>query len=302
MARRFSPEWMFGSDGHPYYVCAPDYVDTSSGIRVLHYLCHSLNKIGQEAYVLTRATSPRLDTPSLTTAMAERHKALGREPIVVYPEITSGNPLGAKMVVRLLLNKPGFFLGDTSKTFGEGDLVYCYDKDFLPSGVPGEELLIPAIDTRRFNNRDNPDDGKRALKLLYLRHAEARGLAIPDYDFLKGARVISPKSPVPYDQLAVLFRKAEYLFTFERTAAASEALLCGCPVVYLESELLSARPYEHLGGKLGTAWGYAPEELAWAKQSVARFHDNYLDLCEDYAWQLQRFVTQTQRRAAAVYG
>lgn len=299
--RRFSPEWMFGSDGHPYYVCAPDYVDTSSGIRVLHYLAHSLNKIGQEAYVLTRATSPRLDTPSLTKELVERHKAMGREPIVVYPEITTGNPLNAKMVVRLLLNKPGFFLGDTSKSFGEHDLLYCYDKAFLPDGAKGEELLIPAIDTRRFHNRDNPDDGQRKLRLLYMRHAEARGVPIPDHDFLKGARVISPKSPVPYDQLAPLFRKAECLFTFERTAAVSEAILCGCPVVYLESELLKARPYEQQGGKLGTAWGWSPEELAWAKQSVSRFTDNYLDLCEDYAWQLQRFVTQTQRRATAVH-
>jgi hypothetical protein len=73
-------------------------------------------------------------------------------------------------------------------------------------------------------------------------------------------------------------------------------------VVYLESELLAARPYEHLGGSLGTAWGYTPDEIDRAKKTVPLYRAKYLEMCEDYEWQLQRFVTQTQRRAAAIYG
>jgi len=42
---------MFAKPEHPYYVYAPDYRETSSGIVSLHYLCHLLNLNGREAYL-----------------------------------------------------------------------------------------------------------------------------------------------------------------------------------------------------------------------------------------------------------
>ena len=45
----------------PFYIFAPDYRDSSGGIRVLHYLCHILNEMGEEAYIVNaRKTSPHL--------------------------------------------------------------------------------------------------------------------------------------------------------------------------------------------------------------------------------------------------
>lgn len=42
---------MYAKPEHPYYIMAPDYRETSSGIASLHYLCHLLNLNGREAYI-----------------------------------------------------------------------------------------------------------------------------------------------------------------------------------------------------------------------------------------------------------
>ena len=46
----FRHNLMFTKPEHPYYILAPDYRETSSGIVSLHYLCHLLNLSGREAY------------------------------------------------------------------------------------------------------------------------------------------------------------------------------------------------------------------------------------------------------------
>jgi hypothetical protein len=97
----------------PYYIDAPAYRRTSAGIRVMHLLCHALNSIGEEAYVYPTETNPTLNTPLVTPEISARHKAAGREPIVVYPEVVPGNPRKAASVVRYVLNRAGL-LGVTA--------------------------------------------------------------------------------------------------------------------------------------------------------------------------------------------
>jgi len=54
---------IFASLGHPYYVFAPPYLQTSGGVRAMHYLCHALNLLGCEAYVNTTVVHRDLRTP-----------------------------------------------------------------------------------------------------------------------------------------------------------------------------------------------------------------------------------------------
>ena len=131
---------LFRTSSRPYYVWAPDYRETSSGVRVLHLLCHALNSIGEEAYVTTAVTNPALRTPTLDRGVVERHEASDRKPIAVYPEVVSGNPLGAEAVVRFLLNRPGFLGGDSQ--FDSAEFVVAYKHEFVTSGVTPRMRLL----------------------------------------------------------------------------------------------------------------------------------------------------------------
>ena len=50
---------IFETPRRPYYIEAPPYRRTSAGIKVLHLLCHALNRIGEDAYVYTPVTAPQ---------------------------------------------------------------------------------------------------------------------------------------------------------------------------------------------------------------------------------------------------
>lgn len=74
----------------PYYIVAPAYRHNSAGIRVMHMLCHLLNRCGQDAYLYSSTTNPMWHTPLLTNELRQQHEQAGRQPIVVYPEVVSG--------------------------------------------------------------------------------------------------------------------------------------------------------------------------------------------------------------------
>src|SRR5437588_2935093 len=83
-----------------------------SGVRCQHLLCHHLNRLGYRAYIGLhgrQVTNASLNTPAGDLDMLEQFRRDGVADIVIYPEVTQGNPLNAQRVVRYLLNRPGFF-------------------------------------------------------------------------------------------------------------------------------------------------------------------------------------------------
>ena len=64
---------MYAKPEHPYYILAPDYRETSSGVASLHYLCHVLNLNGREAYICGgQVVNPDLKTPLLDPLTQKR--------------------------------------------------------------------------------------------------------------------------------------------------------------------------------------------------------------------------------------
>ena len=283
---------LYDTPRRPYYIEAPAYRRTSAGIKVLHLLCHALNRIGENAFVFPTVTNPALDTPTLSPEIEAQHREAGLEPIVVYPEIVPGNPRNAGSVVRYVLNRAGLIGGEHA--FAPTELVFSYGRNIVPPGADPENILfLPPIDTRCFHNLDNPDDHRRSGVLLYPGRHQAGLACYPE--LAARATLITASWPETHEELAALFRRSEAVYCFESTAIALEATLCGCPAIILPSPyfngvLLSA---EELGND-GFALDDSPAEVERARQTVGRMAQTYQATETRFWQQLERFVAQTQ--------
>lgn len=246
--------------GHPYYILAPDYRESSSGVCVLHYLCHALNLEGFEAYIVGASqVNPDLKTPLLTEAIKKNHAQSGKTPIGVYPEVVSGNPLMTPVVVRYMLNKEGV-IGGNRINVDDDDLFFYFREEFVGDGRTADILTLPGTDMELFS--PDPERAKTS-RLLYLNRVPRDAV---DFSTLPSdVEILSMADPIPLSQLAARFKSAEVLYTFETSSTCTKAMLCGCPVVALK-----AKGYEHLA--------LTEETLKFYRHSGVAFDDSKLSL------------------------
>ncbi len=291
-----SPPSLYARRRHPYYVFAPDYVRTSAGIRVMHQICDTLNRLGEEAYLTTQVVNPRLNTPLLTDAVRARHEEAGLRPIAIYPEIVGANPLDCDVVVRYILNRPGV-LGE-KPAYANTDLFWIHSdelREYVPNAIG--TLYLPPVDTSLFHNRDNPDDDQRSGACIYFgRYREGQR---EHAELADRCTVITKDFPATHEELAALLRRSTHLYCFENTSVTMEARLCGCPVVQLPSSFLNpAKPWgTHLGLDLGLTDGDAPETLAAARAALPELDRRYQELETRFWDDLADLVRETQRAA-----
>jgi len=294
---------------NPYYLFAPDYIDSSSGIVAMHLLCHALNVMGEEAYMSQYSfdwqepfseikksvkNSPEISvnkhlrTPILKLEDIERHKSIRKTPIAIYPEIVTGNPWSLKCVARYVLNVPGFLGGDTH--FDENELQFVYRKAFSRAGVNCNQLYLPTCDLSIFN-LENTSDLDRSGCYFYINKYRGN---IPLQSTTNKLTEISFRYKRTLTELAEIFKSAELLYSYEPSALCLEALLCGCPVVYLPNKLLTKElAFGHLGNA-GIAWGDSLEQIEHAKATVKDVYPTYLKLEQEFWIQLDNFIDKTQ--------
>lgn len=275
---------------HPYYITAPDFNEHSSGIRVLHYLCHVLNLLGYEAYVHASRVSPNLWTPVLTDEIMRCHFLARRKPIAIYPEVVRGTPLGIGLKVRYLLNEPGKIAGHTE--FDDDEITIGYRSAFVKD--PATPLLMmPTSDPAVFH--PGLPEPERSGRYFFFNRLLDRGGALQP--LTEDAEEISPRKPRSMTELAEIFRKAELLFCYENGAISVEARMCGCPVVYLPNPIMLPECPAEKWGRMGLAWGASDDEIRHAKDTVGHFYSASLQLYEDFDRQLAQFIEMTQRAA-----
>ena len=274
---------------HPYYIVSSNFVNKFAGVRALHYLCHMLNQLGCEAYLLgCEKTNPKLHTPLLQPDDVVRHQKLGLSPIVVYPETVPGNPLDADCVVRWLLNKPGHLGADAE--FSEKEMQFAFSADFIPEGHEIPILRVPVVDTSVFHNRDNPDDLQRKGTCYYANKYLAKGGKLTSD--IAGAISVSQDVSLSQSELAAILRKSELLFCYEPSSIVTEALLCGCPVAIVDT------PYVHgVSGDFqgpGISFGTSNDGIEQARATVKMASDNYAGLEQECIEHVQRFINRSQ--------
>lgn len=139
---------MEATTGPVFLIWAPRFSHRSAGVRALYRLCHHFNEAGYPAAMVTQPgkANSGWKTPE--------HVGPVGDAIVIYPEIVSGNPLGATRVVRWAMNTPGLLGGDTA--YSEDEEVFVYDPQKLaavsraigrPLG-PERVMWVSVIDPR----------------------------------------------------------------------------------------------------------------------------------------------------------
>ncbi len=276
----------------PYYIYAYgfDFVQRSAGMRALHFLCHALNELGAEAYLVGASyESLHLRTPMLKESDLQRHKAIKADPIVVYPEVIHGNPLNLNHVVRWVLNTPGLLGGD--KEYHDSEILYAYGNEYIPDGMSMELLTIPVVDNSIFNNLDNLNDQQRKGCCYYANKYFLSGGKLTEH--VNGAKSLCQNVKLSPIEMAGILRSSELLYCYEPSAIMGEALACGCPVVIIPTPYL----IDSLG-KLqkspGVALTTSEMDIENAKNSIGEIpviHRKFTNHC----WELlENFIKNTQ--------
>jgi hypothetical protein len=233
--------------------------------------------LGYEAFIIDaspiNATSG-LRTPSLDAAIAKRHKIEDRNPIVVYCEVIRGNPRGAKIVVRYLLNKPGLFVPGVAATFTDQDYFLHYAQEHAIPVGKSFDMFMPLVDRDIYHPA--PEGALRRGFVLYANRAKIDRDTLPAW--LTPLTVVSMDNPRSHEELAALYRQSRAIVCFERGTAILEALHCGCPVICIEGEHISKGAYQHLFDGAGLIWGWHEEKLEIAAAETVKFRAAYAAL------------------------
>jgi len=304
-------EVIFGKKTTPFYIYSPPFIQESAGIRALHYLCHSLNTIGYQAWIVPNGGTPKGDftnpwllTPVLNEFIANRHFAEGLTPVVIYPETTIGNPLGAQIVARWLLNYAGALGG--SRKFAEDEFCFAYSKviaDSYDEGLP--VLFLPTLDYREIESRtiaqgDSTGD-KKALVYAGKYRAFVGRPKLPTW--AKGIETHEiwreGKRKQSRTEVLELLQGAPVLFAFENTALITEAIMLGTPVVLVRSKFFNELIAKHELSSFGCEWSDNENAIADAKKTLANAKRFYFEALERFPVELSSWAEQLSKIALA---
>lgn len=283
---------------HPIVVHCPSFEENSGGAIVLHYLVDRLRAYGVEAYAWPlvkhnnhdadikqyganipgwwrklrilnqkrrrirkekRAEYNFVTHPSMNVPVAS--ESLLRRSIAVYPEVVSGNPLGAPYIVRWLLHRPDFFGAGLDLDLNE--IVFYYQKAFkegVPWVDPDNMLCIRWIRDDVYYDRKL---GGRSGSCRMIRKGRKTGAAeIPQGD---DAILLDKKS---HSEIASVFNATERFYCHDPyTMYTLYAAVCGCIPIVLPQPGLSIEDWRPLEGRWGVAYGDDAEQIRWALET-----------------------------------
>lgn len=226
-------------------IVSPPFNTRFAGVVVLHRLYETLLELGFDAYIVFFAvpnrpnqylvsTSDRYFRPGCPGPLKVRRltqqifHAVIDHGVVIYPEIIEGNPLGAKRVVRYLLNMEGALTGK-SMSAGRNDLIVTYSKAFSQDQRI-REFVIPIGGKSWYATKNLRDVNERSLNFFYIgKGNKYQSKFNPPKDFIEVSRTW-PKSQ---EQFHALLFETRFFLSYDLVSACnSEAVLAGAyPII-----------------------------------------------------------------------
>lgn len=206
--------------------------------------------------------------------------------IVIYPEITSGNPLGAVCVVRWLLNKPGVISGVTE--FGDSDLFFYYHEAFNDWALNPHKYRRLNVTELKSDVYQKSNEGDRSGQCYMVRKGRDRTLNYHE----AGAQNVDGFAHV---ELAKIFNECKYFICYDLyTMYCRYAAMCGCiPIVVPQKGLSKEGWRPEIEIRFGIAYGW--EDVFWAVETRSKLLDHLAEAESRGVDSVDRFVTIVER-------
>jgi hypothetical protein len=262
-----------------FLICAPPYNDKSAGIVVLHELHQDMVKLGYDAHLCIFGNTAV--NKMMFTSKTDLQDAVDNG-IVIYPEVITGNPLGAKRVVRYFLNKEGAASGNPVNA-GENDFILAFYPIYhaKPHAILTKEATNPV-----FHDRDALPWHERTLDCTYI----GKGAFYCQCDVIEGTTEITRNWPETKQELADLLRKTRFVYMYDNmTALITDAVRCGAIPVFLLDY-----PF-NINERNSNYWGEVPAGILDGKEvfvphAYKQVRQNYLDVIDYVAAQHSFFL------------
>jgi hypothetical protein len=198
------------------------------------------------------------------------------------------NLLGARRVVRWLLNRPGYINGAVLE-YGPDDYVVAWSRII--------DDTKPILNLQIWNDGwFHPNDLPPKEGDLFWVGKGSRAARVPALE--QRATEVTRQWPGTHPELAGLLRRSSVLYSYDTLSGINyEATLCGtlCVIVpngpYTREDVAKGEL-----GLNGIAWGPAPEEIERARRTLPDAWPHYLRVIAGQGDGVRAFVEATQSR------
>ncbi len=253
-----------------FVIFSPAFQAHVGGVIALHNLARIIDEAGFPCKIFDMNG---LKIPNSIFEKYGTEADVNENTVVVYPEVTVGNPLNAKYIVRWILCELGINCPhDIYKTWGKDDFVYHYSTYNPEKDVRHYNLLSPLYINPALKNHGKSRDG-------YC-HIIRKG-----HKFHKSLKYIHPSDSLFLDDylsqeiLIEIFNIKEYLISYDPYSyIASMAALCGCIPIILpmagttKDEWFKTLPtsvvLEEVGEFELKGFAYGIEEIEYARNTL----------------------------------
>lgn len=210
--------------------------------------------------------NPAFNTP---VYIPHREVSFGNEWVIIYPEITFGNPLRAKNVVRWFLHNPGFWTGKIY--YGQNELYFRYSESFENFQLTGSKtsdliLMVLHLPLDLFFEPEIPQERKGTAYLV------RKGYNRKIVHNLENSKMIDGKSN---REIADIFRSVKTFISYDPSTLYSNlAVLCGCESVVIPLEGVDEDQWKPNYISYGVAYGI--ENISKAKNTAPLMRDALL--------------------------
>jgi len=213
----------------------------------------------------------------------------GEDWVVIYPEVTFGNPLRAKNVVRWLLHNPGFHTGKIY--YGTNELHVAYSSAISKFQFPGSKtssLTLEVIDIP-FKFYYPPETYQSRSGIAY---SIRKGKVVDAPFSIDDAILIDGKS---HFEIGEIFRSVEMFISYDPlTLYSSLAVLCGCNSVVIPSKGIHEEDWQpDARRRYGIAYGF--ENIGRSKSTAHLALEGLHAIEKDSTRLVVEFVTEVHK-------
>jgi hypothetical protein len=273
----------------------------TGGIVAMHYLSYLLAKYGHNVYIFCKPEYEHVNITQLPIELFNEDifnnlKLNIKNSVVIYPEITKGNPLNAKHVVRWLLYNVN---QDVRETYTDSDFIFPYgNQNKLVSEFKNinSELIAMNFYFDKFENQNKPE--RKGFCHIIHKHTS------PNADFflseLGSTNLSDWKISGSFEYLNREFNNHEYFICYDQLSFWPQiAALCGCKVIvmntpnninsYYEYETTPEQyKMENPLKKYGIAFGF--DDLQWSINTLHLVEDHLKNIDNENKKTVENFI------------